>query len=383
MWSSHLFRLKKNVRIGTLNRCGKRTSSKHEVPLSILCALLLGCTGFEVFTPFTVDRSPIRAVLRNAPYFSFPLGMDSTDCNSPAHWDRDTLFLFNSYLEVHCSSGANLFKLKKSINAEFDTVVDGPCWIESTWKDEDGALYAWYHNEPNGICPGTDLTVPRIGAMVSYDNGRTFKNLGFIIETRDTFNCNVKNGFDAGGNGDFSVLPDSTREYFYFFFSVYGGTVSEQGVAVARMRYGDRSDPVGKVWKWYDGAWDEPGLKGKATPIFPAMKDWAEASTDAFWGPSIHWNTHINRYVILLNHAKGPPGYAQEGIYVTFNPDISDPLGWTKPVKIFRDGLWYPQVIGIDSTRQETDKLAGRVARFFMQGVSEWEILFLNPGESP
>jgi hypothetical protein len=345
----------------------------------LIPVFLLTCAGCQV-THIIVDNSSIRAVLRGAPHFSFP---DSTDSNSPALWAGDTLFLFNSCSGVRRSSGADLFNLKKIITPELDNFADGYYWIESTWKDEDGTIYAWYHNEPQGICPGNNLTAPRIGAAVSYDNGRTFKNLGFIIETRDTINCNAKNGFDAGGNGDFSVLPDSAREYFYFYFSIYAGDISEQGVAVARMRFVDRQAPVNKVWKWREGGWNEPGLKGRATPIFPASKNWAEAATDAFWGPSIHWNTHINRYVILLNRAKGPPGYAQEGIYVTFNPDIADPFGWTTPARIFNGGTWYPQVMGIDSTRKETDKIAGRVARLFIGGASEWEILFLNPYELP
>ena len=351
--------------------------------LCILFVLLLACAGCEV-TRILVDTSSIRAVLRAAPYLSFPKGMDSTDCNGPAHWDGNTLFLFNSCNGIRRSSGADLFNLNNVVPIALDTNMDsGGYWIESTWKDIDGTLYAWYHNEPDGICPDNDLTVPRIGAMISHDNGLTFNDLGYIIETRDTINCNAENGYDAGGNGDFSVLPDSAREYLYFFFSVYGGDLSEQGVAVARMRFSDRNAPVNNVWKWYEGGWSEPGLKGRATPIFPAARNWADSATDAFWGPSIHWNTHINRYVILLNRAKGPPGYAQEGSYVTFNPDIADPLGWTMPVRIFQGGSWYPQVVGIDSTKKETDKLAGRVARFFMHGVSQWEILFLNPYESP
>jgi hypothetical protein len=350
----------------------------------VLSILILVCTGCEV-ARIVEDTSIIRAVLRPAPYFSFPGGgADSTDCNCPAHWDGNTLFLFNSCDGIRRSNGPDLFHMNNVITVPLDTSMeDGGYWIESTWKDADGALYAWYHNEPDGICLESNLTAPRIGAAVSYDNGQTFTNLGIIIETRDTVNCDAQNGFDAGGNGDFSVLPDSAKQYFYFFFSVYGGDISEQGVAVARMAFGDRKDPVNKVWKWHDNGWNEPGLKGLATPIFPAVKNWANAETDAFWGPSIHWNTHINRYVILLNRAKGPPGYFQEGAYVTFNPDIADPLGWTVPVRIFQGGWWYPQVVGIDPTMKETDKLAGRVARFFMHGVSEWEILFLNPDEMP
>ncbi|MCS7264659.1 MAG: hypothetical protein NZ805_07485 [Armatimonadetes bacterium] len=40
---------------------------------------------------------------------------------------------------------------------------------------------------------------------------------------------------------------------------------------------------------------------------------------------------------------------------------------------------WYPQVIGL--RQGETDKLAGEVVRFFMSGVYEWEIVFMNQND--
>ena len=111
--------------------------------------------------------------------------------------------------------------------------------------------------------------------------------------------------------------------------------------------------------------------------------DWHRADADAFWGPSIHWNTHLRQYVILLNRTKDGH-FTEEGIYVTFNRDLSHPSGWSPPQKIpvAQDKLaWYPQVLGLDQSRHETDKLAGRVARLFMHGKSQWEILFLKPGD--
>ena len=85
--------------------------------------------------------------------------------------------------------------------------------------------------------------------------------------------------------------------------------------------------------------------------------------------------------MILLNRTKDKPGWPQEGIYIPFNPDVTNPAGWTAPKKIHDKGAWYPQVIGLDKSKRETDKLAGRVARFFMKGESRWEIVFLRPGE--
>ena len=39
----------------------------------------------------------------------------------------------------------------------------------------------------------------------------------------------------------------------------------------------------------------------------------------------------------------------------------------------------YPTIIGVDKGRRETDKLAGKTARFFVRDSSQWEITFLKP----
>jgi hypothetical protein len=149
------------------------------------------------------------------------------------------------------------------------------------------------------------------------------------------------------------------------------------------MRFADREQPVGRVWKWHAGKWKEPGLGGQATPVFTAAIDWHRADADAFWGPSVHWNSHLQQYVMLLNRVIDKD-WTQEGVYVSYSDDLNQPGRWTPPVKIL-GGLgkdrWYPQVIGLDTAKQETDKLAGHKARLFVRGESRWELRFLRPGE--
>ena len=230
-----------------------------------------------------------------------------------------------------------------------------------------------------------NLTAPKIGAVKSTDNGETWRDLGVVIETpTGTLKCDTKNYYFAGGNGDFSVMLDPKQEWLYFLFSNYPSLVAQQGVAIARMRWADREQPVGKVWKWRAGQWDEPGVGGHVSPIFPAKVDWHREDADAFWGPSIHWNTYLRQYVLLLNRTKDGH-FTQEGIYVSFSRDLAQSSDWSAPQKLAlpADKLgWYPQVIGLNKSSQETDKMAGRVARFFMRGGSQWEIVFRRPGET-
>jgi len=309
------------------------------------------------------------------------------DCSSPAHWDGDTMYMFYSTGHPFRSSGSDLLQLSRpSKRVVFDNEAGwkmGGRWIESAHKADDGRLYMWYHNEPP-LSP--DRTAPRIGTMVSQDNGLSWQDLGIVLEAPEgSNNLDSANKYFVGGNGDFAVVADGKQEYFYFFISTYHADTKEQGVAVARMAYQDLAQPKGKVFKWYQGKWTEPGMGGRVSPIFGAAIDWHRSDADAFWGPSIHYNKHLNTWVMLLNRAKDKD-WTQEGIYVSFNDNLSDPTGWTKPAKILDAGeleksKWYPQVVGADASTHETDKLAGKTARLFVAGLSKWEIVFIKRGE--
>jgi hypothetical protein len=357
-------------------------------------ALFQGC---QSSSPTNSSESLPQVSVREAPLLHFrganspsPSQPGDTDCNSPAHWDRGTLYVLNSAGHPWRSAGPDLAHLDRDYRrCEYSNQANGGRWIECTWKAKDGLLYGWYHNEPGGICPGKhpespsqSLTAPRIGAARSRDNGATWEDLGLVLESAPILRCNTRNYYFAGGNGDFSVMLDSREDYLYFFISTYAGELAQQGVAVARMRWKERNQPVGRVYKWHQGRWEEPGLGGHVTPIFPARVDWHQADADAFWGPSVHWNTHLQQYVLLLNRAKDSR-WSQEGIYICFSRNLSNPEAWSQPRKILESpgpDRWYPQVMG---TAEElgTDKLAGAVARLFVRGQSRWELVFRKPGQ--
>jgi len=321
------------------------------------------------------------ATLQPASHLEFP---HQTDSNSPGHWDGPIFYLFNSGGHPYRSYGSNLFQLGSTSSVIFDNTVNGGRWMEATWPPcaADGTLYGWYHLEPTGLCPGTTLTAPRIGTARSSDNGANWTDLGIVLEARtNTLRCDAQNGYFAGGNGDFSVMLDDAQQYLYVFFSAYAGAVTEQGVAVARMPWSDRDAPVGKVRKYYNGDWLEPGIGGNLTPIFPATVAWEQPNCEAFWGPSLHWNTYLQQYVMLLNRAQGS-GWIQEGIYLTYSIDLGNPLSWSAPEKILSGGAWYPQVIGLEPG-EGTDKRAGAPARYFQGGVSDSEICFAPSGCVP
>ena len=90
---------------------------------------------------------------------------------------------------------------------------------------------------------------------------------------------------------------------------------------------------------------------------------------------------------MLLNHAYGEPGWAQEGIYISFASDLSRPDTWQEPSKILDQSefpgwyFFYPQVMGLAAG--ETDTLAGQTARLYVGGISRWEIDFSGEVSEP
>ncbi|MFN0106806.1 MAG: hypothetical protein ACKV2U_32525 [Bryobacteraceae bacterium] len=299
------------------------------------------------------------------------------DSNSPIHWANGMRYVYNSDGLPIRSEGADLAGMRYARATHLLESTVAPWWMEATHRDEDGTIYGWYHHERYSQCPmrGDRYTaVPVIGAVISRDNGHTFRDLGIILLDGYEPNCEAKNGYFAGGNGDFSVIVDREKKYFYFFFSAYGGPAAEQGVAVARMAYADRNEPEGKAWKYHDGNWESPGYHGKVTPIFAVRTPWESENTDAFWGPSVHYNRELGEFVMLLNRACCAPDWPAEGIYVSFNADMENPKGWAEPQRIVDGGGWYPMAVGLETG--DTDKEAGARARFFMGSDSHWELIF-------
>jgi len=325
------------------------------------------------------------AALRPAAELFLPTPNDG---NSAAFWWDGEFRLFTSIgWPLRLNRAADQFGPWQAQRVGTRDFRDRTLWVEAAWVDPDGTVFGWYHHEPGWLYEDSDLTAPKIGALVSFDGGETVHDLGFILESGDPLDDDARNGFFTGGNGDVSVVLDREQKYFYFFFTNYGGPGESQGVVTARLAYADRFTPVGRVQKFYQGTWSEPGLGGRTTPIFRAARTWHHRDPDSFWGPSVHWNTHLGCFVMLMNHAQGFPGWAQEGIYISYATDPSLPESWSKAVKLLDAtelpgwSTFYPQVLGLENGGTDTE--AGRVARFYLNGSSTREIIFSRGASAP
>jgi hypothetical protein len=362
----------------------------------VLASLAIGVALSLPFPRLAAQAIPARvptATLVPASTIAFTSPADS---NSPAVWDllhgRMSLFLFTSFNGYSTRQyGSQLTVLAPTGRIAFTNPPPHGVWFEAIIPDGTGTWYGYYHNErPADICGDETRMLPRIGAARSTDFGLTWEDLGIILEAPpDSYDCATTNRYFVGGVGDFSAMLDRDSRYLYIFFSQYASRTDTQGVAVARMPWAFRDQPRGRAAVWYRGMfWAYPrALRDAETretigyayaggmPIYRAADDWHTGPTvDAFWGPSIHWNTHLEQYVMLINRATDS-SWRQEGIYVAFSPTLDDPTAWSEPRRLLTGGDWYPQVIGTE-LGSGTDKIAGERARLFVAGRSRYIIQF-------
>ena len=359
--------------------------------IRVLVAAIAACLIAATLVPLRAQSErPPSARLVSAPNLTLPIAIDS---NTPMAWDLVdgvwTLFAVASWGGApSLLAGSRLDNLQR---LESITLLPHPgygVWMEAIIPDEGGTWYGYYHHEvPADVCGRPDRSILSIGAARSRDRGLSWENLGVILEgPRDSQACATSNRFLVGGVGDPSVVLDADHRYLYLFFSQYAKEPLAQGVAVARMPWADRDAPPGQIAVLHDGAWlpakrVDDGSRTEweypaGTSLVPVSNPWHDRdyAVDAFWGASIHWNTYLERYVMLLNRAKNE-NFDNEGIYVSYAGDLSDPRAWSAPRKLMNGGGWYPQVVGLD-TAGGTDREAGQRARFFLTGRSTSYIEF-------
>jgi len=358
-------------------------------PVSWLLAVC-ACSALGISLPAQSTATPSTRVI---PYKELAVP-GRVDSGVPMTWTRidgrSTLVGFASWGGIpERMAGPDLEHLEVTGEVVIAPHAGDGIWFESVIADQtDSVWYAYYHHEqPAHPCGRSDRSIPRIGAAVSTDRGVTWTNLGIVLEApAGTENCGSTNKFVYGGFGDVSVMLDRDSKNAYFYYSSYVRDPQRQGVSLARLAWADRDNPRGRVMVWQDGVWLPPVRRPSSgttpeweypigTPFLRPAKPWHDGidAADAFWGPSIHWNTSLNQYVMLINRTKDEE-FNNEGIYVSFASRLDDPHGWSAPQKILRAGGWYPQVVGTEAG--STDKLMGRIGRLFLTGLSEHYIEF-------
>jgi hypothetical protein len=180
-------------------------------------------------------------------------------------------------------------------------------WINHV-ELEGKTLYGWVHNETACDYAKYGQTHSMLTFGTSTDYGLTWKILGPIIKGTDAPAANKETGDSCG-----SVVRASDG-YFYAYCVHNGGHSWDGGYGfVARASV---SDPgPGKWKKYYNGAWSEPGVDGKSSPIVGGGYAW--------------WTTLSG--TAGLSWVKGGIGLTVSTDYLHFTPILSDPLMLIEP----------------------------------------------------
>ena len=203
------------------------------------------------------------------------------DCNSPAVWDVEnrvqTLKVVTSAAgQTGVADGARWDRMGDWAPSLLVDPPPGRLWMESVIADEAGTWYGFYHNEiPAMVCGRPELAMPRIGAARSFDQGASWEDLGIVLEAPPGSEaCGTSNQYFVGGVGDMSVVLDHDQTYLYLYFSQYSAEPAAQGIAVARLPWARRDEPVGQVDVWTEGVWlppeDVEGVDDASTPFIYA-----------------------------------------------------------------------------------------------------------------
>ena len=154
------------------------------------------------------------------------------------------------------------------------------CDLMGVWVDPDtGWWYGLVHNEFTGQPFGDGLHYDAIDYAVSKDKGATWTIQDHALTSPYSTVRGDTRAFPQQtyyyGDGDPRLFVDNASGYFYVFYATRvvtkpgtaGGSVWLQHVARAPIS----GKMAASSWrKWYDGAWQSPGVGGDESDIIPA-----------------------------------------------------------------------------------------------------------------
>jgi hypothetical protein len=212
-------------------------------------------------------------------------------------------------------------------------------------------LYGWDHNETACNYGNYGQTHASMVMARSADYGHSWTIEGPIITGTDPPHDGKETG-DSCGN---VVRGQDGYDYAYCVHN--GGHSWDGGYAFAARALSSDPGP-GKWRKYFNGAWSEPGVGGKSSPIDGAGSAW--------------WNT--TGETIGLNWVKGGMGLVASQDHLHFTPILSQPLILTEPGDWSRkNGLELVSYADLIDAKTGLNQLG-----------DHWLIayMYLNPGEN-
>jgi uncharacterized repeat protein (TIGR03803 family) len=186
-----------------------------------------------------------------------------------------------------------------------------------------------------------------LGLAISSDKGLQWTDIGEIIRFNMPFSYEGQGAPGAIGDPPLVVSPDGKYFYVYFLDWLKSGANTTASIARASIAevlqdaFGGSVHYAAPFKKYYQGAWDQPGIGGASTDLIP----------EGYYGGgnNVAYNSYIHRYM-MLNSDSQNYSYAEsaDGLHWTdtiflgmlgYVPDIA---GYSGPVGLGDD----PAILG-------------------------------------
>ena len=151
-----------------------------------------------------------------------------------------------------------------------------------------------------------------LGLAISSDQGQHWTDIGEIIRFNMPFSYQGQPAPGAIGDPPLVVSPDGKYFYIYFLDWLKSGVNTTASIArapiaeVLQAAFGGSVHYAAPFEKYYQGAWDQPGIGGASTDLIP------EGHYGG--GNNVAYNSYIHRYMMLnsdsqnYSYAESPDG---------------------------------------------------------------------------
>lgn len=224
---------------------------------------------------------------------------------------------------------------------EMERWDNGGSWLMSVFRQEGDNLLGFYHAEDHWVVATNPQGIAwkSIARTTSGDNGVSWSE-GELIITSATTKPETPTW---GGAGDNCVIWDHNNNRWLCYYQ-------EHWLMMA-VSYDVEGKP-GTWFKYYNGAFNQPGLGGESSPI-PGLISIPGGN------PSVHYNSYLERFVMVWH------SWVSTSIYISTS---IDGVVWEQPRLLEANSgsrrAWYPTIIG------QSDTEAGKIARLYYADIA-------------
>jgi len=264
----------------------------------------------------------------------------------------------SSYLGTHSNNGVTpsypVFGGRKNDDGSGSGVTswaNGGAWLMGVHRIPDGRLVGFYHAESHWY-PRTDPA----------NGGTAYKTMAVAYSSNEGVSWGTGENYQFltppyskpqipywSGDGDACVVRDDANNrwlcYYVAVQFVNGAPKPNESPMICVASSSDANGWVGTWKKWDGSGFNKAGLGGIDTPI-------SSLSGVPGANPSVHWNTYLNRWVMVWHSWGGD-------IYISTS---NNGTVWSMPQLIIDEGstkLYYPTIIGT------TDELGGNSVKLY------------------